>query len=144
MTFFRGENYEHLKEEMDEIVNTHLDQGPSRTMLSTLSIIGSSVFLRPFSAAMIIILFKLSGFSVVSHYTATFLEKAGINFNPLLGSTVIGAIRCLASLSTIVVLAMISKKISFIIFGLMGTLSMILGKSCKKTKKCLTNSSPMM
>ena len=134
MTFFRGENYEHLKEEMDEIVNTHLDQGPSRTMLSTLSIIGSSVFLRPFSAAMIIILFKLSGFSVVSHYTATFLEKAGINFNPLLGSTVIGAIRCLASLSTIVVLAMISKKISFIIFGLMGTLAMILGKSCKKTK----------
>ena len=135
MTFFRGENYEHLKEEMDEIVNTHLDQGPSRTMLSTLSIIGSSVFLRPFSAAMIIILFKLSGFSVVSHYTATFLEKAGINFNPLLGSTVIGAIRCLASLSTIVVLAMISKKISFIIFGLMGTLAMILGKSCEKTKK---------
>ena len=134
MTFFRGENYEHLKEEMDEIVNTHLDQGPSRTMLSTLSIIGSSVFLRPFSAAMIIILFKLSGFSVVSHYTATFLEKAGINFDPLLGSTVIGAIRCLASLSTIVVLAMISKKISFIIFGLMGTLAMVLGKSCKKTK----------
>ena len=144
MTFFRGENYEHLKEEMDEIVNTHLDQGPSRTMLSTLSIIGSSVFLRPFSAAMIIILFKLSGFSVVSHYTATFLENAGINFNPLLGSTVIGAIRCLASLSTIVVLAMISKKITFIIFGLIGTLAMILGKSCRKTKKCLTNSSPMM
>ena len=129
MTFFRGGKYEFLQEELDDIVNAQDQKGPSKIMMiPTLNIVELNMFLKPFSAAMTLILFRLSGFSVVSHYTATYLEKAGINFDPLLGSLIIGAIRWLASLGTIVVLNFIAKKTSFITFGLISVICMMSGR----------------
>ena len=129
MIFFRGGKYEFLQEELDDIVNAQDQKGPSKIMMiPTLNSVELIMFLKPFSAAMTLILFRLSGFSVVSHYTATYLEKAGINFDPLLGSLIIGAIRWLASLSTIVVLNFIAKKTSFITFGLISVICMMSGR----------------
>ena len=128
MTFFRGQKYTNLQEELDEIAEAQAHKEPSKGIKSTLSIMGSSVFLKPLSAAVIVILFRLSGFSVFSHYTATYLEKAGIDFDPLLCSTIIGVIRCLASLSTVMILIGMAKKTSFNTFGLISTLSMMSGK----------------
>ena len=129
MTFFRGGKYEFLQEELDDIVNAQDQKGPSKIMMiPTLNSVELIMFLKPFSAAMTLILFRLSGFSVVSHYTATYLEKAGINFDPLLGSLIIGAIRWLASLSAIVVLNFIAKKTSFITFGLISVICMMSGR----------------
>ena len=129
LTFFRGGKYEFLQEELDDIVNAQDQKGPSKIMIKpTLNMVELIMFLKPFSAAMTLILFRLSGFSVVSHYTATYLEKAGINFDPLLGSLIIGAIRWLASLSAIVVLNFIAKKTSFITFGLISVICMMSGR----------------
>ena len=128
LTFLRGEKYRFLHEELDEIAEAQAKKGTSKGIISTLSVMGSSVFFKPLSAAMILILFRLTGFSVFSHYTATYLEKTGIDFDPLLGSTIIGAIRCLASLSTVMVLIIMAKKTSFVTFGLISTLSMISGR----------------
>ena len=129
MTFLRGEKYQFLQQELDEIVNAQAHKGNYEKTVSKQSItICLSVFLKPFCAAMTTILFRLSGFSVLSHYTATYLEKAGINFDPLLGSAIIGAVRWLASLSTIVVLNFVAKKTSLAIFGLIGMVSMMSGR----------------
>ena len=128
LKFFRGEKYTFLQEELDEIAEAQAHKGPSKGIISTLSIIGSSVFLKPLCAAVINILFRLSGFSVLARYTATYLEKAGIDFDPLLGSTIIGVIRILASLSTVMVLIVMAKKTVFNTFGLISTLSMMSGR----------------
>ena len=144
LKFFRGETYELLQEELDEIINAHAYRGASTDMVSVLSIMGSLVFLKPFSAAMIIILFKVSGFTVVSHYTATYLEKAEINLEPLLGSINIGAVRSLASLGAIIVLSVISKKTTYVTFGLISTLSMMSGKWQTTEKGCYTNHSSIL
>ena len=128
MIFFRGERYEFLQEELDEITNAETDKEPPKRIIPTLSIMELLVFLKPFSAAMTIIFFRLSGFSVISHYTATYLENAGINFDPLLGSISIGAVRWLASLSAIVVLNVISKRTSITTFGVISTLSVMSGR----------------
>ena len=128
LIFFRGEKYEFLQEELDEIANAEAHKEPSKKTTSTLSIMELLVFLKPFSAAMTIIFFRLSGFSVMSSYTATYLENAGINFDPLLGSIFIGTVRLLASLSTIVVLNVISKRTSITTFGVISTLSVMSGR----------------
>ena len=125
LKFFRGGKYEFLKEELEEIVNAEADKGPTKSFLN---IIGSSAFLKPLSAALIIVLFRLSGFSILSHYTATYLEGAGINLDPLLGSIMIGAARWLGSLSTIMVLYVLAKKTAFKAFGLTSVLSWMSGK----------------
>ena len=129
MTFFRGEKYESLQEEFDEIVDALAQKGPLQRDISSLSSMEIFSYLKPFSAAMTIVLFRLSGFSVLTHYTATYLEKAGINFDPLLGSIIIGAIRWCASLSTILVLNFVAKKTSFITFGLISVISLMSGRS---------------
>ena len=128
MIFFRGEKYEFLQEELDEIANAETHKEPSKRKISTLSIMELLVFLKPFSAAMTSVLIRLTGFSLVSHYAAVYLEKAGINFDPLLGAIIIGAVRWLSSLSTIVVLNYMAKDMSFIIFGLISVLSMMSGR----------------
>ena len=127
LTFLRGDKYTFLQEELDEIAEAQAHKGPSKGMISTLSTMGSSMFLKPLPAAMIFVLFELSGFTVLSHYTATYLEKAGIYFDPLLGSTIIGVIRILASLSTVMVLMVMAKKTAFNTFGLISSLSMMSG-----------------
>ena len=128
LTFFRGEQYELLQEEFDDIGNALAQKGPSQKKISGLSRMELLSYLRPFSAAVTIVLFRLSGFSVMSHYTATYLEKAGVNFDPLLGSILIGAMRWFASLTTIVVLNFMAKRASFLIFGWISVLSMTSGR----------------
>ena len=128
LKFFRGEKYKFFQEELDEIVSAHTQKGGSKKVMSTLSINKFIMFLKPFSAAMTSVLIRLTGFSLVSHYAAVYLEKAGINFDPLLGAIIIGAVRWLSSLSTIVVLNYMAKDMSFIIFGLISVLSMMSGR----------------
>ena len=125
MTFFRGEKYKFLQEELEEMENEHADKGPSTRILD---IIGSTAFFKPLCAALITVLFRLSGFTVLSHYTATYLEDAGIDLDPLLGSIIIGAVRWLGSLSTIVVLYFAPKKTVFTVFGLISMLSWLSGR----------------
>ena len=124
MIFFRGEKYEFLKEELEEMVNAEADKGPTKSILN---IIVSLAFLKPLSAAIIIVFYRLSGFSVLSHYTATYLEYAGINLDPLLGSIMIGAARWIGSLSTIMVLYFVAKKTAFKAFGFTSMLSWMSG-----------------
>ena len=105
--------------------NEHTDKGPSQRILD---IMRSTAFLKPLSAALITVLFRLSGFTVLSHFTATYLEDAGIELDPLLGSIIIGAVRWLGSLTTIVVLYFAPKKIAFAVFGLISMLSWMSGR----------------
>ena len=125
LTFFRGEKYKFLREEIEEMENKHSDKGPSKRIID---IMGSEAFLKPLSAALITVVFRLSGFTVLSHYTATYLDDAGTDLDPLLGAIIIGAVRWLGSLSTIVVLYVAPKKTAFTAFGLISMLSWISGR----------------
>ena len=77
----------------------------------------------------IIALFRLSGFSMLSHYTAPFLDRAGISINPLLAAILIGIFRLVFSLAAFIILSFASKRTTFILAGATSTLGMLLGKS---------------
>ena len=97
---------------------------------SVFDIATSREFWKPFSCVgAIFILFRLSSFSILSHYTAPFLERVEINLDPLLAAVLIGLLRILCSLITFLILSVVSKRTAFIVAGTSSTLGMLLGKS---------------
>ena len=89
----------------------------------------SEEFWRPFSCVGIIfILFRFSSSSVLFHYTAPFLERAGISLDPLLAAVIIGIFRVVSSLFAFVLFAFTSKRTAFILGGMVSTFGMLIGK----------------
>ena len=79
----------------------------------------------PFACVgVIFILFRLSGFVVVSHYTATYFEFTYTSFDPLTASIIIGVARLMSSICLPLILGTTSKRTAFIIFGSVSTVSM--------------------
>ena len=90
----------------------------------------SGEFWKPFSCiGFLQILFRLSCFSILSHYTAPFLDKALIlSLDPLVAAIIIGIIRLVFSLAAFPLVHFTSKRIAFIVGGSASTLGMLLGK----------------
>ena len=84
----------------------------------------------PFACVGVIqILFRLSGFSVISHYTATYFEFTNTPFDPLSLSIVIGGVRLISAMCLPLVLGPMSKKTAFATYGSASTVGMLSGKS---------------
>ena len=118
-----------MKKELLEIIDAK-DEKKLQSKLSFFSNATSRKFWKPFSCVGVIYaLFRLSGFSMLSHYTAPFLDRAGISINPLLAAILIGIFRFVFSLTAFVILSFTSKRTTFILAGATSTLGMLLGKS---------------
>ena len=97
-----------------------------RTLFSTAT---SGEFWKPFSCVgVILILFRLSCYSILSHYTAPFLDRAGISLDPLMAAILIGIFRLIFSLAAYPIIAHFPKRIVFILGGAASALGMFLGK----------------
>jgi hypothetical protein len=128
LRFFRGEYFLGLEEEISEITE-------ARNKRDTLNNQGwrlcskrlcSRAFFKPFCCVGVLYnLFRLSGYSIVTHYTATYLEAAGAKMDPMLGTVVVGAFLVLSSLCASFALLKISKKSLFTASGLAGAAGMI-------------------
>ena len=93
---------------------------------SLLNIVSSPGFFGPFSCVgVMFILLRVSGFSILSHYTASFLERTGMKLDSLLVALLIGIVRFIFSLLAFVFLSLISKRTAFIVCGSLGTLGML-------------------
>ena len=82
------------------------------------------------SVGVIFILFRLSGFVVISHFTATYFELTGISFNPLIAPIVIGVVRLASNLFLPLIIGTVTKKTAFITLGFTSTVGMLTGKFC--------------
>ena len=103
LSFYRGEDNDKVREELQEIVDAK-ESKCNQSKKSFLGIVSSGEFWRPFSCVGILfILFRLSSYSILSHYTAPFLDKAHISLDPLLAAVIIGIIRLVSSLSAFVI-----------------------------------------
>ena len=125
---FRGGYSEDVQNEFKDIVGAKeaKKQHSDRSFLATAS---SGEFWRPFSCVGVLyIFFRLSCFSILSHYTAPFLERAEISLDPLVASILIGLFRLLASLSSFIILLITSKRTAFCLCGAASTIGMIVGK----------------
>ena len=129
MAFFRGGDNEDVKKELLDIVDAKKGKC-HKSQQSFFGIATSGEFWKPFSCVGVIcILFRLSCFSILSHYTAPFLDRAEINLDPLLAAVLIGVFRLVFSLSAFLILSITSKRTAFILGGTASTLGMLLGKS---------------
>ena len=125
----RGSTYFALETELEEIVNAKNLKGTSNNLKKLFSIILSRVFLQPFACVGIIyILFRMSGSSVVPHYTATLFEFTGMSFDPQHVAILIGITRVFSSFSVPLLLKTMTKRMTFIIIGSASTLGMLTGK----------------
>ena len=124
---------------------------------SFLSIVKSRQFLRPFTCVGgIVVLFKssgirsvqyiipheifllLTGYSIISHYTAPYLERTGISLDPLVASVVEGLFRLGSSFCTFAFLSIASKRTLMYILAATGSIGMLLGKNkCKHNGRCV-------
>ena len=126
LAFFRGRDKKYLGE-FYSIVDAK-DRKSNRGM-THLSVVCSTMFLYPFSCVgVLLLLFRLSGFPILAHYTAPFLERTGMKVDYLLVSLINGIVRFACSLLALMFLPMMSKRISFIIFGSLGTFGMLTSK----------------
>ena len=115
-------------------------KGTSSTKKS-FSIILSKVFLQPFACVgVIFILFRLTGSTVISHYTATLFEFMGMSFDPLSVSILIGVTRVISTFSVPLLLKRMSKRKAFIVIGSVSTLGMLSGKVFVKSIEFLHHS----
>ena len=97
--------------------------------MKLISIISSRVFLVPFSCVGVIyILYRLSGFVIIGHYTATYFEFTKTSFDPLSASILIGAVRLMSTICLPFILGTMSKRTAFVIFGSASTVGMLSGK----------------
>ena len=97
LAFYRGGDSEKVRKEIEEIVDAR-DTKCQQPKKSILRIVFSGQYWRPFSCVgVLFILFRLTSFSILSHYAAPFLEKAHISLNPLLAAVIIGLIRLASS-----------------------------------------------
>ena len=93
-------------------------------------IIFSPMFLKPFIfVGITCILYCLSSFLVISHYTATLFEFMGIIYDPLSVSIGYGTIRLISSMCLPVFLAILTKRYGLLLFGSASTLAMLAGMS---------------
>ena len=118
-----------MKKELQDIVDAKKGKA-YQSQRSFFGIATSGEFWKPFSCVgVIFIIFRLSCFSILSHFTAPFLDRAGIKLDPLLAAALIGVVRLFLALSSILILSFISKRTAFILGGTASTLGMLLGKS---------------
>ena len=128
MLYYRGGDNDKVIKELQEIVDSK-ESKSHHSKRSFISIVTTGQFWRPFSCVgVIFILFRLSSFSILSHYTAPVLDRAGISLDPLLASVIIGIFRLASSLSTIVFSLFASKRTAFILGGMASTFGMLVGK----------------
>jgi hypothetical protein len=128
MVFYRGEEFEGLEKEITEITEANNKRTGVKYKEWNASVkrIFSSAFLKPFSCVgALFILFRLSGYSMVVHYTTSYLETAGAKMDPMLGTVLVGLFRLLAALCAPFALLRIPKKALFISSGLAGAVGMI-------------------
>ena len=127
LTFYRGGDNENVRKEIEEIVDAR-DTKCKLPKNSLLGIVSSGQFWRPFSCVgVLFILFRLTSFSILSHYAAPFLEKAHISLNPLLMAVIFGLIRLVSSLVAFVILSFASKRTTFILTGLVSVIGILIG-----------------
>ena len=127
LAFYRGEDNDKVRKEMEEIVDAR-ETKCKQPKKSLLGIVSSGQFWRPFSCVgVLFILFRLTSFSILSHYAAPFLEKAHISLNPLLAAVIIGLIRLASSLGAFVILSFASKRTTFTLTGLVSVVGILLG-----------------
>ena len=127
LAFYRGGDNEKVRKEIEEIVDAK-DTKCQQPKKSILRIVLSGQFWRPFSCVgVLFILFRLTSFSILSHYAAPFLEKAHISLNPLLAAVIIGLIRLASSLGAFVILSFASKRTTFTLTGLVSVVGILLG-----------------
>ena len=128
LTYFRGGDNDEVRKELQDIISSK----NARRNLANKSFLETATcgeFLRPFSCVGILfILLRLSSSSVLFHYTAPFLERAGINLDPILAAVIIGIFRVVSSLIPFVLFSFISKRTAFVLAGSVSTLGMLMGK----------------
>ena len=126
--YFRGGDHEEVRKELQDIVDAK-EAKRNHSERSCLGIATSGEFLRPFKCVgFIFILFRLSSFSILSHYTAPFLERAGISLDPLLAAVIIGIFRLVSSLGAFAIFSFASKRTAFMLGGVVSTFGMLVGK----------------
>ena len=122
----RGECY-HIESELEEISNA---KNSNQSNKGLMRILFSPVFLKPFACVGVtLILYRLSLFNVLSCYTATIFEFMGIIYDPLAVSIGYGTIRLISSLCLPAFLAMLTKRMGLLSFGMASTLAMLASKS---------------
>ena len=150
LVYFRGRGNPDTIKEFHSIVDAKklkkLKNNTSKR--SFLSIVKSEQFWRPFTCVGgIMVLFKSSGirsffftipdqrhplhtgYSIISHYTAPFLDRTGISLDPLLASVVLGIFRLGCSVSTFALASIFSKRTLMYICAATGTLCQLLGSN---------------
>ena len=128
LIYYRGEYNENVRKDLQEIVGSN-KVNCNQSKMSYISFVTSGQFWRPYSCVGIIfILFQLSSFSILSHYNAPFLDKAGISLDPLLASVIIGIFRLVSSLAAFVLFLFASKRTAFILGGMASLFGMLTGK----------------
>ena len=99
--------------------------------------VSSGTFLGPFSCVgVILILFRLSGYPILSHYTATYLKETGMKLDDILVSLIIGMIRLTCCLAVFLFIPLATKRCAFITFGSLGTLGMLISKLLRWSQIC--------
>ena len=123
--FFRGGFNEDVRKEFQDIVHAK----EAKTNSSFFGTATSETFWKPFSCVgVLLIMYRLSCFSILSHYTAPFLDRAGISLDKLGAAILIGILRLIFSIAAFPIVSLIPKKIAFILGGSASTLGMLLGK----------------
>ena len=126
---FRGGYSEDVQKEFRDIIGAKEAKKLESDQKSFLATASSGEFWKPFSCVGVLyIFFRLSCFSILSHYTAPFLERAEISLDPLVASILIGIFRLLSSLSSFVILLITSKRTAFCLCGVISTIGMLVGK----------------
>ena len=125
----RGNAYSSLETELEEIKSSKNLKASGNNFLELISIISSRVFLVPYACVgVLFILFRLSGFVVISHYTATYFEFTNTSFDPLSTPIIIGAVRLMSSICLPLILRTMQKKTAFVTLGFASTAGMLSGK----------------
>ena len=88
-----------MKKELQDIVDAKKGKG----YLSQQSFFGIATS----CVGVIFIIFRLSCFSILYHFKAPFLDRAGITLDPLLAAALIGVVRLFLALSSILILSFI-------------------------------------
>ena len=126
----RGECYYYLVAELEEISNAkNLNQLNNKSK-GLMRILFSSMFLKPFAfMGITFIIYRLSSFAVISRYTATLFEFMSISYDPLAVSIGYGIVRLISSMCLPFFLAMLTKRMGLLSFGIASTLAMLASTS---------------
>ena len=128
MLTIRGKCYHSVEEELEEIINAKDLKGSTNSFMKSISLVSSKTFLVPFACVgVILILFRLSGFVVISHYTATYFELIGVGIDPMFVPILVGVVRLLSTIFLPFILRSITKKMVFIVMGFTSFVGMLIG-----------------